>query len=141
MLAWIVRILKSYFALPLWVIIWISVFLIPVNFAGFWFLGTEIGFWVATLGAGAIFLNFVPVLINGGMSKVLAIPHLVFWVPLEIILIRLVMSGNLQGGEFWLAVTVLIINGISLGFDFYDTREWWRGNRSVVGFEDEPVRL
>lgn len=141
MLAWIVRITKSFFALPLWVIVWISVFLIPANFAGFWFLDSDVGFWVALLGAGAIFLNFVPVLINGGLSKVLAIPHLVFWVPLEIILLWLLLTRDLSDGEWWLAVIVVVINGISLGFDIYDTREWWRGNRGVVGYEDEPVRL
>lgn len=140
-MAWVIRIIKSFFALPLWVIVWISVFLIPANFAGFWFLDSRIGFWIALLGAGAIILNLVPVLLNGGLSKVLAIPHLICWVPLEIILFRLIWTEELSVGEWRLAITVLMINGISLGFDFYDTREWWRGNRKVVGFEDEPVRL
>lgn len=140
-MAWIFRILKSAFALPVWVLIWIIVFLIPANFAGFWFLDTDVGFWVSVLGAGAIFVNLIPVLINGGVSKVLAIPHLIFWIPLEIILLRLVMAGDLATAEWRLAVAVLIINGISLGFDFYDTAEWWKGNRKVVGYEDEPVRL
>ncbi len=140
-MAWIVRIFKSFLALPVWVIIWICLFLVPANFAGLWFLGTDVGFWVTVLGAGAIILNGIPVLLNGGASKVLAIPHVICWVPLEIILIRMVMGGNLGGAEWWLAVIVLIINGISLGFDFYDTAEWWRGNRKVVGYEDEPVRI
>lgn len=141
MLAWIIRIFRSFFALPLWVIIWISVFLIPANFAGFWFLDTKTGFWVALLGAGAIILNLVPVLLNGGLSKVLAIPHVICWVPLEIILFRLILTEELSVGEWRLALIVLVINGISLGFDFYDTREWWRGNRKVAGFENEPARL
>ncbi|MEX0346910.1 MAG: hypothetical protein AB3N20_18450 [Rhizobiaceae bacterium] len=140
-MAWIVRILKSTFALPVWVLVWIFVFLLPANFAGFWFLDTDVGFWVSVLGAGAIIVNMIPVLVNGGVSKVLAIPHLIFWIPLEIILLRLVMTGDLATSEWRLAIAVLIINGISLGFDFYDTAEWWKGNRKVVGYEDEPVRL
>lgn len=116
-------------------------FLLPANFAGFWFLDTDVGYWVSLLGAGAVFVNLIPVLINGGVSKVLAIPHLIFWIPLEIILFWLVMAGDLSTAEWRLAVAVLVINGISLGFDFYDTAEWWKGKRQVVGFEDEPVRL
>ena len=140
-MAWIARIFKSFFALPVWVIIWICVFLGPANFAGFWFLDTPTGFWVTVLGAGAIFLNIVPVLLNGGASKVLAIPHVICWVPLEIILLRRLISEDLTVGEWWFAIAVVVINGISLGFDFYDTAEWWRGNRKVVGFENEPVRI
>lgn len=140
-LAWIGRIVKSYFSLPVWVIVWMSAFLIPVNFAGFWFIDTTTGFWIALLGAGAILINIVLVLINGGLSKVLAIPHVVCWVPLEIILLRLVITDESAGSAWWLAVSVLVINGISLGFDFYDTREWWRGDRKIAGFEGEPVRF
>ncbi len=140
-MAWIIRIFKSFLALPLWVLIWICVFLVPANFAGLWFLDTTTGFWVTLLGAGAILLNGIPVLINGGASKVLAIPHVICWVPLVIILFRRLVGEGLVGGEWWLATIVLVINGISLGFDFYDTAEWWKGNRKVVGYEDEPVRL
>ncbi len=140
-MTWIVRILKSTFALPVWVLVWIFVFLLPANFAGFWFLDTDVGLWVSVLGAGAIFVNLIPVLINGGVSKVLAIPHLIFWIPLEIILLRFVVAGDLSTSEWRLAVAVLIVNGISLGFDFHDTAEWWKGNRKVVGYEDEPVKL
>ncbi len=140
-MAWIVRIVRSYFSLPVWVVIWLSLFLIPANFAGFWFLDTRTGFWVALLGAGAILLNAVIVLINGGLSKVLAIPHLIFWIPLEIILLRLVIAGGLSETEWRLAVIVLVTNGISLGFDVYDTVAWWRGKRKIAGYEDQPVRL
>lgn len=140
-MGWMVRILRSFFSLPLWVILWICVFLIPANFAGLWFLDSDVGFWVSVLGAGAICLNMIPVLINGGLSKVLAIPHLVFWIPLEIILLYLIITQPLTTPEWWLAVIVLVVNGISLGFDVYDTHQWWRGNRAVTGFEDEPVRL
>lgn len=141
MARWLLRILQSFFALPVWVIVWISAFLIPVNFAGFWFLDTPTGWWVAVLGAGAIILNLIPVLINGGLSKVLALPHLVLWGPLVIILGVKLAGGGLTGAEWWLALAVFVVNGVSLFFDVYDTREWWRGNRAVTGFEDEPVRL
>ena len=137
----LLKVIKSTFALPVWVIIWMAVFLIPANLSGYFLLQYESGWWVAVLGGTALLVNTVIVLINGGMSKVLAIPHLVFWLPLQFILAdRLASSDNLTGFEHGYLVTILVINGISLGFDFYDTREWWRGNRKIAGFEDQaPV--
>lgn len=115
-------------------------FLVPANFAGFWYLDTPTGFWVAILGAGAIVLNAVPIWLNGGMSKVLALPHLAFWTPLVFYLGLRLWSGELSGSEWWLAFIVFVTNGISLGFDLFDTREWWNGKRQVAGYENEPVR-
>jgi len=57
--AWTIRIVKSMFSLPIWVIVWIGLFLIPVNFAGFWFLETTSGLAIAVMGAGAIGINLI----------------------------------------------------------------------------------
>ncbi len=81
------RILKSNFALPVWVIVWIYGFLVPANFSGLLFLEYESGIWVAILGAGAIVINVGILFLNGGFSKVLAISHLVLWIPLQFILL------------------------------------------------------
>jgi len=135
---WIFRIFKSLFALPPWVIVWMLVFLIPINMSGYFLLEYDTGWWVAALGGSAIILNMVLVLINGGFSKVLAIPHVVFWLPLELILIVHWMNAPAMGSfEQTYLVIVLLINGISLGFDLYDTRQWWRGNRKIAGYESE----
>ncbi|MEM7214593.1 MAG: hypothetical protein AAF423_03545 [Pseudomonadota bacterium] len=138
----ILRILKSSFSMPVWVQIWIYIFLIPANFSGLLLLQYESGFWISVLGAGAIAINMVILFLNGGFSKVLAIPHLIFWIPLQIILLyRYFAVPDLSDFEQNYIMIVLVINGISIVFDIYDTKEWINGNRDVVGFPGEPVKL
>ncbi len=130
------------FSLPVWVVIWMLFVLIPVNLSGYFLLHYDTGFWVAVLGGTAILLNTVIIFANGGFSKVLAIPHLALWLPLEIILLqRLFGETGLSGFEQGYLLTVLAVNGISLLFDFYDTAEWYGGNRAVAGYKGEPVWL
>ncbi len=136
------RIFKSLFSMPVWVIVWMCLVLIPVNLSGFFFLGFESGIWVALLGAGALGVNTIILFLNGGFSKVLAIPHLVLWGPLQLILLyRYVAAPDVSSTEQAYVLVVLIVNGISLAFDVFDTIEWKRGNRDVVGFPGEPVKL
>ena len=135
------RILRSLIALPVWVIIWMMVILIPANLSGFWFLDTVSGVWIALLGGGALLINTVFVLVNAGFSRVLALPHLVLWGLLEIILFYRVLTVDMNETEFRLSLIVLIINGISLVFDVYDTRRWIAGERDVIGFEGQTPRI
>ena len=138
----ILRILKSTFSMPVWVIVWVFLFLIPANLSGLFMLDYASGFWVSLLGAGAIAVNMVLLLINGGFSKVFAIPHLVLWIPLEIILAyRYFMVPGLDPFEETYILIVLVINAISIAFDINDTREWINGDRDVIGFPGEPVRF
>ncbi|MEX3011871.1 hypothetical protein [Hoeflea sp. TYP-13] len=135
------RILTSLLAIPVWVLIWMFVFLIPANLSGFFMLDTVSGKWIAVLGGGALVINTVLVLLNAGFSRVLAIPHLIFWLPLELVLIGRYFAADMGEGETRLTLVVLIINGISLGFDFVDTRRWFKGERDVIGFEGEQVPM
>jgi len=142
MISTLARIFKSLFAMPVWVIVWMLGFLIPANLSGLFLLDYVSGFWVALLGATAIAINAVIVFANGGFSKVLAIPHLVFWVPLQVILLyRYFTVPDMSNFEQNYILVVLIINGVSLVFDIFDTKEWLRGNRDVVGLEGEPVKF
>ncbi len=140
-MAWFARIVRSYFSLPVWVIVWISLFLVPANFAAFAFLDTISGLWIALLGAGAIIINLPLVWLNGGFSKVLCIPHVLFWTPLVAFLGYRLASADLGTGEFMLTLMAFIINGISLFFDYYDLKQWRNGNRQVAGFEADAVRF
>ena len=138
----IARIFKSLFSMPVWVIVWMCFFLIPANLSGFFFLEFESGMWVATLGAGALFINTIILFMNGGFSKALAIPHLIFWGPLEIILLyRYFAVPDLSAAEQNFILIVAVINGVSLVFDVFDTRDWMQGKRDVEGFPGEPVRF
>lgn len=140
-MGWIVRIAKSFFALPLWVIVWICLFLVPANFAGFAFLNTVSGFWISLLGAGAIILNLGLVWLNGGFSKVLCIPHVLFWTPLVGLLAYRLFAVEMASDEYWLALSAFVINGVSLFFDFYDLHAWRRGHRQIAGYETSDVRF
>ncbi|WP_421856106.1 hypothetical protein [Oricola sp.] len=137
----IARILKSYFSLPVWVIIWIGLFLVPANFSGYWFMDTASGWWIAVLGATGIIVNLPIVWLNGGLSKVLCIPHILFWTPLVVILGYRLLAVPMNATEFTLALAVFAVNGMSLAFDYYDFFEWRRGNRAVAGYPDDPVRF
>ncbi len=142
MIQTIIRIFKSAFSLPIWVQIWMFLFLIPVNMSGLFLLDVVAGFWVAILGASALAINTCILFLNRGFSKVLAIPHLILWGPLQVILtIRYFTVPSLSEFEQSYILVVLIVNGISLVFDVYDTLEWKRGNRDVAGFPGEPVKL
>ncbi|MDA4845378.1 hypothetical protein [Hoeflea poritis] len=115
------------------------VFLIPANLSGFLLLDTVSGRWIAALGGGALAVNTVIVLVQGGFSRLLAIPHLIFWAPLEIILITLYFMTEMTPMESTVVAGVVVINGISLLFDAHDTLRWVRGERSVIGFESETA--
>ncbi len=139
---WIIRILKSCFALPKWVFMWIFLILVPANFSGIFFLQYETGFWVATLGAIGILVNIPIMFLNGGLSKVMAFPHLIFWIPLHFILVNhWFNTPDMNGFEQGYLIFILVINTISLLFDVNDANEWRRGNRDVVGFEGAPIKL
>ena len=141
MIKLLARIFRSLIAIPIWVLIWMFLFLIPANLSGFFMLDTVSGLWIALLGGGALAINTILVLINGGFSRVLALPHLALWLPLEIILIYRYAFAEMAEGEAWLTLMVLIINGISLAFDFLDTLRWYRGDRGVFGFEHEATTV
>ncbi len=140
-MSWAIRIVKSYFSLPLWVVAWISLFLVPANFAGLFYLSTVSGFWISVLGAGAIIVNLGIVWLNGGFSKALCIPHVILWTPLVLLLGYRLLSVTMVGPELWITIAAFVINLISLFFDFYDLRQWRRGARSIAGFENETVRI
>ncbi len=136
------RMLVSWTRLPLWVLIWVFVFLGPVNLAGFFFLDSNLGIATAVAVVLAFGSNTWLIIANGGVSKVMAIPHLIAWIPLEIYaLYQLLLTDNIMAGSnlAWFAWALVVINGISLAFDVYDTKEWRAGNRELTGFPDaEP---
>ncbi|MCR9136908.1 MAG: hypothetical protein NXI27_12985 [Alphaproteobacteria bacterium] len=104
-------------------------------------MDTISGRWIALLGGGALLINGVLVLVNGGFSRVLAIPHLIFWGLLEIMLLYRIVGEGLAPAELRLVLIVLAINGISLIFDLLDARRWYLGERDVIGYEGMPVRI
>ncbi len=115
----------------------------PVNLATFFFLDTPTGFVGCIAAIIAFGANAYLIIANGGVSKVMAIPHLIAWIPLVVFLLwQLLLTNNITSGsgEHWLAWLLVIFNGISLLFDIYDTRQWQAGNRQLTGFPDVEPR-
>lgn len=104
-------------------------------------MDTASGFWIALFGAGAIILNLGVVWLNGGFSKVLCIPHVIFWTPLVALLGYRLLFADMMTFEFWITLAAFLVNGVSLFFDFYDLGQWRNGNRKIAGYESEPVRF
>ena len=59
MLTALADIWASYRRQPLWVQLWIGIFLVPINFASVLFLDGPAGYWVAALAIGGIFPNVI----------------------------------------------------------------------------------
>jgi hypothetical protein len=134
-----VRAWVSLVKLPPWLLIWVWVLLLPANMATLLFTDTPTGYWGAWAFVFICLTNFPLLFINGGLTKVLAIPHLIAWVPLlGYILYRAFFGeGYVPGSRDALIASVLLLaNGISIGFDVYDLRAWMAGHKGVVGFPD-----
>ena len=138
----VVRIVKSYFSLPVWVIVWITLFLVPANFSGYWFLHTETGWWIAVLGCDrhrrqpadrlAEWRN-----VEGALHAAYPVLDAACGDP------RLPASGGADGSRpssRWRSQSSRS-TAFRLIFDYYDFFEWRRGNRAVAGYPEDPVRI
>ncbi len=137
MLDRLLTIWRSYRSLPLWVQVWVGGILVPANAAAFALTNTPSGHWAAWAAAFVVATNVPIMWMEQGMSKLMSVPHLVAWIPLQVFLaLRLTGaagSAPLEQAEFVLALMLLVVNGISLAFDALDSLKWWRGERHVPG--------
>ncbi len=135
------RLMRSFLGLPHWVKAWMTL-LIGVNMAAFWLLDTEIGFWTALALFVVLALNMPAMIVQAGMRRLLSLPDFV-WLPLVIfILYRLFGPAPVAADsvEFRYGLLIVIVNGISLGFDVYESRRWLRGEREVLGLAKQASK-
>lgn len=127
----------SYRSLPLWVQVWVGGILVPANAAAFALTNTPSGHWAAWAAAFVVATNVPIMWVEQGMSKLMSVPHLLAWIPLQVFLaLRLTGaagSAPLEQAELVLVLMLLVVNGISLAFDALDSLKWWRGDRHVPG--------
>lgn len=124
---------NSFRALPLWVQVWVALILVPVNAASALFYIHPGGKWIAILAIGAMLLNLPIMLKERGLSKAMALPHVILWPPLVLlILYQLQFGGPVAAFERYLWL-LLAVDLTSLAFDFRDARLWLRGDRAVAG--------
>lgn len=133
----LVLIWHSFRSIPLWVQIWVAGILVPANAAAFLMLNTWSG-QMAAWAAAFVVLTNVPIMwFAGGMSRLMSLPHLIAWGPLQVALVmRLTGQAGitpLTGVEQAFIIGLLTINGISLVFDTLDSWRWLKGEREVPG--------
>lgn len=124
---------QSFRSLPLWVQVWMAVILVPVNLAGFLLLDTPAGQWTALAVVLVLGSNYPIMLACRGMGRLLSVPHLVIWGPLQVALLYRLVSGAPGPLEQGFVLLVLVINGVSLMFDALETLRWLKGEREVPG--------
>lgn len=129
----------SFRTLPLWVQIWVGGILVPVNALAFFMLDTWAGQLTAIAALFVVVTNIPIMLIERGMSKLMAVPHLIAWYPLVFSLGAQLFSASspheAAALEWTFMILVIVINSISLLFDTKDSIDWIRGNREVPGHE------
>lgn len=122
---------RSLRSLPAWVQIWVFAVLVPVNTAAIFFIAQPHGIWVAALAIGAMLPNIPIMLAERGLSKTMALPHLLPW---GVLVLWLAFSmPEWQGAAAAYLWLLLAVDTISLVFDFPDALKWWRGDRAVAG--------
>jgi len=127
----------SWQSLPIWVQVWVGGILVPVNGAAFFLTDTWTGMAAAIAAIFVVVTNVPIMLYEGGMSRLMAVPHLFAWIPLWVFIagrLQNLFGGPVMGKtEFIFAVLLLVVNGISLVFDAIDTVRWCRGERDIPG--------
>lgn len=133
--------LRSFRALPAWVQAWLSLILVPVNLLPFLLLETPTG-RAGALATGVVMIGGLPIMLaERGMSKLMSVSHLIAWIPLVVLLITWLAQGRPMGAaETALALSLVVVNTISLGFDVVETVRWCLGDRAVPGAPAQPAR-
>lgn len=126
---------RSFQSLPLWVQIWVGGILIPVNAAAFFLLDYPSGQLTAWAALFVVATNIPIMLMESGMSKLMSLPHLLAWIPLQIALIARLAdpAALLPAGEQVFVGAVLLVNGVSLVFDAMDSWHWFCGDHAIPG--------
>jgi len=123
---------RSFMRLPLWVRLWIAFGLGTVNAAAFFLTHFPIGYWAAWSTAFVLAVNGPAIIFQRGWGKVLALPHLVAWVPLLAFVAWRLSHHEVAQIELAYGVALLVVNGISVLLDISDTWRWFRGERAVA---------
>mgnify|MGYP003646518228 CR=1 FL=1 len=125
---------KSYLELPTWVKIWVFLILVPVNIASIWFIGNPGSSLVVSFAIAGMLFNAIPIWFDRGFSSAMAIPHVIFWAPLTIILVYYLMISEvfLMDNYRYFLITLLVCNLFSLFFDIPDSFKWLRDRKKVI---------
>ena len=126
-----VEIWKSFRALPVWVQIWAAVLLVPINLTSLIYIAEPMGRWIAFWAIIGMLPNIGITIYERGLSKLMALPHLVPWTVLVALL--LFVRPEASGAYAAYLSILLVTDAISLLFDYPDAIKWLRGDRAVAG--------
>ena len=128
------QIWQSWRRLPLWVMIWVALILVPINLASLLFVAQPFGVWVAALAVMGMAINVPIILIERGFSKLMSLPHLILWTPLVALIVWALWFGDaaLSSTFAGFLVVLLVIDVVSLVFDYPDFFKWLRGDRATA---------
>jgi len=118
---------SSFRSLPAWVQIWVAFILVPLNMASMVFYLEPSGLSIAFLANIAMMLNMPVMLYDRGFSKMMALPHLIPW---TILIVWLIIARPFGSDMYNTYLSILlVINAVSLLFDYPDALHWMRGDR------------
>ncbi len=121
----------SYRRLPLGVQLWVGLWLAPINIATVLFISDRNGLWIFLLSIAGMAPN-LPIMMHArGLTRLMALPHLIIWTPLMLLLAVTLLQGTTTTHEVFL-VALLLTNGISLVFDAIDYQKWRHGDRAIA---------
>jgi len=128
------EIYKSFRRMPLWVQIWVAVILMPANFLTLLFLDAPYGCWVVGLAIGGMALNGPIMIMDKGFGSLMAVPHILLWTPLCGLMVWLLFFSGIElSSDYALFLKVLlVIDVISLAFDYPDAWKWLKGERGAA---------
>lgn len=129
----VLEIWRSFRAMPAWVQIWVGLILVPVNVTSLAFVLVPGGLLVAVLANVAMLLNLPIMVVERGLSKAMALPHVLIWSPLVVWLGWILVNSTISGGFGRYILVLLAVDVVSLVFDFKDARDWFKGQRTVAG--------
>lgn len=125
------QIWTSFRYLPVWVQIWVAFVLMPINMASMFFYQEPGGLLIAFLANIGMLLNMPVMILDRGFSKAMALPHLIPW---TILIVILLTNRPEAVSNYDIYLTVLLVtNMISLAFDYPDALKWIRGDRKPAG--------
>lgn len=124
---------SSFRRLPIWVQLWMSCWLVPMNLLPLAFWGQAANSnWIALLAIGGLLPNLPILLRERGFGKLMALSHLVFWTPLVFLIALTLLEGAADGWCQIMLIVLFVTNTVSLIFDLQDWIAWCRGERDVA---------
>lgn len=118
---------RSFSELPLWVRLWMVLWLMPLNTASVFFINEPMGVWIAVLANVAMLLNLPIMLVERRLSRTMALPHLPFWTALVVLIVWMGPDASTLYGKF--LIVLAATNILSLAFDYMDAYRWIKGDR------------